>query len=279
MGRFNRRNCPKLVRARLISRSNCWKSRLIHGRDGHAWTSFQGMRFPSSLKRGVLIKRYKRFLSDVTLDTGETITATCPNTGSMRGLCEPGTPVWVSVSDSPTRKYKHTWELVENDAGRGNGFVGINTHHPNKIVSESIEKGRIKSLKGYGTFKREQKYGENSRIDILLDDEAKGRVYIEVKNVTMMRKPGLAEFPDAVTARGAKHLEELGNMVDEGHRSVMLYLIQRTDATRFTLAQDIDPNYWEAFCTARKRGVEALAYVCDISTEGISIARSVPLKV
>ena len=236
------------------------------------------MKFPSPLKRGVLIKRYKRFLCDVRLDSGNSITATCPNTGSMRGLCEPGTPVWLSLSDSPTRKYKHTWELVEDDAGRGAGLVGINTHHPNKIVSEAIEQGRIKPLKGYASQKREQKYGASSRIDILLEDEAKGRAYVEIKNVHLMRKPGLAEFPDSVTARGTKHLNELVNMIDQGHRAVMVYLIQRGDATRFTLCGDIDPVYAQAFHTARSRGVEAFAYRCAISMDGITLSRAIPIK-
>ncbi len=131
------------------------------------------MKFSSPLKRGRLLKRYKRFLADIELDTGETITASCPNTGSMKGLSDPGSYVWVSQSDSPTRKYPHTWELVENDLGKGTTLVGINTGHPNKIVAEAIAGNRIAKLKGYASLKREQKYGQNSRIDILLDDEKK----------------------------------------------------------------------------------------------------------
>lgn len=236
------------------------------------------MMFPSPLKRGRLIKRYKRFLADIELDNGGKITASCPNTGSMRGLCDPGSAVWVSESDSPTRKYRHTWELVENDLGAGVMLVGINTAHPNKIVAEAIEEKRIAKLKGYASLKREQKYGKASRIDIVLEDEAKGRAYVEVKNVHLMRERGLAEFPDSVTARGAKHLEELGDMAEEGHRAVMLFLIQRPDATKMRPASDIDPTYAKALERAIGRGVEALAYRCEITPEEVRLAKSVPVK-
>ncbi len=229
------------------------------------------MRFPSALKRGRLIKRYKRFLADVVLDTGETITATCPNTGSMRGLTTPGSIVWLSESDSPTRKYRHTWELIETDLGNGPHLVGINTGHPNKIVAEAIEGRQIRKLTGYGALRREVKYGENSRIDLLLEDAKKGLCYVEIKNVHLMRASGLAEFPDSVTARGVKHLKELSAMVTQGHRAVMLFLIQRADAARFTLAHDIDPTYAEAFREAKAAGVEAFAYRCHISPDEIAL--------
>lgn len=237
------------------------------------------MEFPSPLIRGRLIKRYKRFLADVVLDTGETITATCANTGSMMGLAAPDVGVWLSTNDSPTRKYRHTWELVENDISGETHLVGINTNHPNKLVAEAIESKKIAPLRGYESLKREQKYGKSSRIDILLDDPKKGRAYVEIKNVHLMRKPGLAEFPDSVTARGAKHLEELGDMVEEGHRAVMVYLIQRSDATRFTLAQDVDPNYADAFARAMDRGVEAIAYRCQMTSTEIEIEKKVPIRV
>ncbi len=236
------------------------------------------MRFPTPLIRGRLIKRYKRFLADVELDTGKTITATCPNTGSMKGLCDPGMMVWLSESDNPKRKYRHTWELVETDLGIGASLVGINTNHPNRLVHEAIEASRIAPLKGYGEMKREQKYGKNSRIDILLDDPRKGRAYVEIKNVHLMRKAGRAEFPDSVTERGAKHLFELADMVDEGHRAVMVYLVQREDATRFSLADDIDPNYRAAFDQAKERGVEAHAYRCQVTPEEILIAKKIPIS-
>jgi sugar fermentation stimulation protein A len=236
------------------------------------------MKFATPLKRGRLLKRYKRFLADIELDSGETITATCPNTGSMLGLCDPGTYVWVSESDSPTRKYAHTWELVENDLGKGPLLVGINTGHPNRIVAEAIAENRITPLKGYASAKREQKYGKSSRIDILLEDENRGRAYVEIKNVHLMRKPGLAEFPDSVTERGLKHLEELTSTVEAGHRAVMMFLIQRSDATRMSPCVDIDPAYAETLARAIEHGVEALAYRCDISPEEIRLSRSVPIR-
>ena len=235
------------------------------------------MRFPSPLQRGRLLQRYKRFLADVALDTGETVTAACPNTGSMLGLTAPGATVWLSRSESPTRKYPHTWELVETDLGEGPSLVGINTGHPNRLVAEAIEAARIKALAGYQSLRREVRYGEASRIDVLLEDARKGRCYVEIKNVHMMRRAGLAEFPDCVTERGAKHLRELSQMVAQGHRAVMLFLIQRTDAKRFALARDLDPHYWETFHMATEAGVEALAFRCRMSAEEIAIDRAVPI--
>jgi sugar fermentation stimulation protein A len=227
------------------------------------------MRFPSPLARGRLLRRYKRFLADVALDDGAAVTATCPNTGSMLGLNAPGSAVWLSRSDSPTRKYAHTWELVEADLGDGPSLVGINTGHPNRLVAEAIAAGRIKQLKGYRSLRREVKYGVASRIDILLEDAGKGRCYVEVKNVHLMRESGLAEFPDCATERGVKHLRELTAMVAEGHRAVMLFLIQRNDARRFKLADDLDPTYSEAFAEALAAGVEAMAFSCRMSPEEI----------
>jgi sugar fermentation stimulation protein A len=235
------------------------------------------MKFPTPLIRGRLVKRYKRFLADVTLDDGTELTATCPNTGSMKGLTEPGSIVWLSKSDSVTRKYAHTWELIENDMGAGPTLVGINTNHPNKIVSDAIEAKKIPELKGFASLKREVKYGVSSRIDILLDDPAKGLAYVEIKNVHLMRKAGLAEFPDSVTERGVKHLEELAAMVQAGHRAVMVYLIQRADAIKLSMAGDIDPTYAKALETAQKAGVEALAYRCQMSVDGIELDKAVPL--
>lgn len=235
------------------------------------------MKFPTPLLRGRLVKRYKRFLADVVLDNGDEVTATCPNTGSMRGLTSPGSPVWLSVSASPTRKYPHTWEMVEADLGQGPTLVGINTNHPNRLVAEAVSQVRIPEIAGYATARREVKYGLSSRIDLLLEDPAKGLAYVEVKNVHLSRTPGLAEFPDSVTERGTKHLSELAAMVAAGHRAVMVYLIQRKDAERFALAADIDPRYAGAFTQARAAGVEAIAYACELSPEEITIARSVPI--
>ena len=229
------------------------------------------MRFPSALQRGRLLQRYKRFLADVVLDSGEQVTAACPNTGAMLGLTATGSVVWLSKSDSATRKYAHTWELVEADLGAGPTLVGINPLHPNKLVAEAIETGCVKKLAGYSSLRREVGYGEASRIDLLLEDARKGRCYVEVKNVHLMRTAGRAEFPDCVTERGAKHLRELTQMVAQGHRAVMVYLIQRDDAQRFAIARDFDPNYAEAFRLATAAGVEALAFGCRMSTDAISL--------
>jgi sugar fermentation stimulation protein A len=235
------------------------------------------MRFPSPLRSGRLIQRYKRFLADVALDSGETITANCPNTGSMLGLTAPGSRVWLSKSDNPARKYAHTWEMIETDLGAGASLVGINPGHPNRLVAEAIAEKRIKALTGYDSLRREVRYGENSRIDILLEDARRGRCYVEVKNVHLMREPGLAEFPDCATARGVKHLRELSTMASEGHRAVMLFLIQRTDAKRFALASDLDPAYAEQFRLAAAAGVEALAFRCRLSEAEIALERAVPI--
>jgi sugar fermentation stimulation protein A len=234
------------------------------------------MRLPP-LVRGTLIQRYKRFLADVRLDDGRLITATCPNTGSMIGLTAPGSVVWLSESDSPTRKYRFTWELVEADLGAGPTLVGINTGHPNKLVAEALTARRIKALAGYPTHRREVKYGKNSRIDLLLECAKKGLCYVEVKNVHLSRRHGLAEFPDSVTERGTKHLAEMADMVRAGHRAVMVYLIQRGDAKRLAFARDVDPNYGMAFDQAAAAGVEALALRCRMSAEEIVVDRPIPI--
>lgn len=236
------------------------------------------MKFPVPLIRGRLVKRYKRFLADVVLDSGETVTTTCPNTGSMLGLLAPGAVVWLSQSDSLTRKYKHTWELVEADIGGKRELVGINTNHPNRLVSDAVSAGLIPELVGYAGLRREVKYGKNSRIDILLEDPVKGACYVEIKNVHMMRNHGRAEFPDSVTERGAKHLAEMSDMVAAGHRAVMLYLVQMSCPSTFEIARDIDPAYGMAFDLARKAGVEAIAYRCRISPEEIVVADAVPFR-
>jgi sugar fermentation stimulation protein A len=232
------------------------------------------MQFKSPLIRGKLIRRYKRFLADVKLDTGETITAACPNTGSMLGLTEVGNCVWLSRSESPTRKYPHTWELVEIP---NQGLVGINTGQPNRIVTEAITHGKVAELKGYATLRNEVKYGQNSRIDILLEDTKRPSCYVEIKNVHFFRKPGLAEFPDCVTERGTKHLVELSNMVKEGARAVMVYLIQCQNPSRFALADDKDRTYFSEFRKARAAGVEALALTCHVSTSEITVDRNIPV--
>jgi sugar fermentation stimulation protein A len=234
------------------------------------------MRLPMLL-RGTLIQRYKRFLADVRLDDGRLVTATCPNTGSMLGLKAPGSVVWLSQSDSPTRKYPFTWELVEADLGAGPVLVGINTGHPNKLVAEAVGAGRIRALAGYPTLRREVRYGRNSRIDLLLECAKKGLCYVEIKNVHLSRRHGLAEFPDSVTARGVKHLIEMSDMVRQGHRAVMVFLIQRAEAKRLALARDIDPGYGAAFDKARAAGVEAIALRCRVGIDEIAVDRPVPI--
>ncbi|MCW1839191.1 DNA/RNA nuclease SfsA [Prosthecomicrobium hirschii] len=231
------------------------------------------MRFPRPLITGRLVRRYKRFLADVDLDTGESVTAHCANPGSMLGLAAPGMRVWLSRSDDPKRKLAYSWELVEADGA----LVGINTAWPNRLVEAAVRDGTIGELAGYAALRREVKYGRNSRVDMLLEDEARGRAYVEVKNVHLLRRAGLAEFPDSVTARGAKHLDELADQVAEGHRAMMVYLIQRPDADRFALAADIDPTYARAFDRAAARGVEAVAYACRITPEEIAVERKVPM--
>ena len=234
------------------------------------------MRFSPPLQRGRLLRRYKRFLADVELAGGETVTASCPNTGSMLGLTDPGASIWLSRSDSQTRKYPHTWEMVEADLGRGPTLVGINTGHPNRLIAEAIAAGEIEGLTGYASLRREVRYGESSRIDILLEDPSKAPCFVEIKNVHMMRVDGLAEFPDCATARGVKHLRELAQMVRAGHRAVMVYLIQRGDAYRFKLAPDLDPAYGAAFTEASAAGVEAMAFRCRMSKDEIALDARVP---
>lgn len=233
------------------------------------------MRFETPLVTGRLIKRYKRFLADITLDEGGAeITAHCANSGSMMGLKEPGIKVWLTPNDDPKRKLKYSWEMLEVDGA----MVGINTSRPNGLVEEAIEAGRISELKGYEKLRREVKYGKNSRIDILLEGESDKRTYVEVKNVTLAREDGVAEFPDAVTARGAKHLDELADMVREGHRAAMVFLIQRDDCDALVLARDIDRKYGEAFDAAVKAGVEVYAIGCRLNAEEIIADRAVEVR-
>lgn len=236
------------------------------------------MRFPSGLVEGRLLKRYKRFLSDIELLTGETVTAHCANPGSMLGLAEPGSRVWLSKSNNPKRKLAFSWELIEVDLGRGPALVGINTSSPNGAVAAAIERGLIPELSGYASIRREVRYGNGSRIDILLEDETRPPCYVEIKNVHLMREAGLAEFPDSVTARGTKHLGELSRMVAAGARAVMVYFVQRGDAEAFALADDIDPAYAAAFQTAVGAGVEALAVVSSVSLEGLGLPRPIQVR-
>jgi sugar fermentation stimulation protein A len=235
------------------------------------------MRFSAPLLPATLVKRYKRFLADVVLPSGDTVTVHCANPGSMIGLNAPGARVWLSRAANPKRKLAHSWELVEVDLGGGAELVGINTSHPNTLAAEAIAAGLIPELAGYETIRREVKYGKSSRVDFLLEAPARPPCYVEIKNVHLMRRAGLAEFPDAVTKRGARHLVELAAMASIGARAVMLFLIQIGSARRFALARDIDPAYGKAFDAARIMGVEAMAYRCGISCEGIEVAEPVSI--
>jgi len=234
------------------------------------------MKFPSPLIKGTLIKRYKRFMADVEISDGSIVTAHCANSGSMLSVNEPGAEVWISPASNPDRKLKFTWELIRI----GSTLVGINTALPNKMVSAAISDGTISELDGYASLRNEVKYGKNSRIDILLEDDKKPMCYVEVKNVTLRRdlsEGAPAEFPDSVTSRGTKHLQELSDMVAEGHRAVMVYLVQREDAESFVIARDIDPIYGEALDVAKKSGVEALCYRCTLSPEEIKISHRIKI--
>lgn len=235
------------------------------------------MKFETPLIPGKLIKRYKRFLTDVELENGDIVVAHCANSGSMLSVNDPGAPVWLSPANDPKRKLKFTWEVVQI----GDAMVGVNTQHPNRIVADAIEAGQVPELTGYDSLRREVKYGKNSRIDILLESEDKPMCYVEVKNTTMRRDltPGApAEFPDSVTVRGAKHLDELSDMVREGHRAVMFYLVQRDDTDAFTVAADIDPTYAKRLDAAMKAGVEVVAYTCSVSPQEIIVTKPVEVR-
>ncbi|MCI4644268.1 MAG: DNA/RNA nuclease SfsA [Hyphomonadaceae bacterium] len=221
---------------------------------------------------GRLVRRYKRFLADIELDeTGETIIAHCPNPGSMLGLKAPGSRVWLSVSDNPKRKLKHTLELIEADGT----LIGINTNLPNKLAEEAIRAGTIPELTGFENLRREVKYAARSRVDLLLETGGQ-KTFVEVKNCHLMRQPGLAEFPDSVTSRGAKHLEDLAGEVATGHRAVMLFIVQRADCTAFATAADLDPAYHAGLQAAADAGVEVLVYDCHISEEDIKVRKAIP---
>ncbi len=231
------------------------------------------MKFADALIEGRLVRRYKRFLADVELSDGSVITVHCPNPGTMLGLADPGNPVWISDSGNPKRKLRHTLELMKVPGA----LVGINTNLPNRLAEEALAAGRIAQLAGFDKLTREVAYGRNSRIDLLATGEDIADTYIEVKNVHMLREAGHFEFPDCVTERGAKHLRELADMAQSGHRAVMLFVIQRADGDRFSLARDIDPGYGAAFDQALSAGVEAFAIRCKVSIEEIVAQELVPI--
>jgi len=231
------------------------------------------MRFETPLVPARLIRRYKRFLADCRLEDGREITAHCANPGSMMGLATPDTRVWLEPNNDPKKKLKFGWRLIDHENGH---FTGVDTSVPNRALKSALEARQIPALAAYDTVRSEVKYGEKSRIDFLLSTDGLADCYVEVKSVTLSRQPGLAEFPDSVTSRGTKHLNELANMTAQGHRAVMLYLVQRTDCDRFALAADIDPAYASAFERAQNCGVERLIYDTCISPQEITIGRSLP---
>lgn len=235
------------------------------------------MKFCSDLIPATLMRRYKRFLADVELMDGSVITVHVANPGAMTGLQAPGARIWLSKSPNASRKLPYSWELVEADFGAGAELVGVSTAHPNAIVAAALAADAIPELAGYTSVRREVKYGAASRVDFVLEAADRPPCYLEVKNVHLMRAPGHAEFPDAVTARGARHLDELARIHAAGARAVMLFVIQIASATRFALARDIDPAYGRAFDHARAAGVEALAYTCRLTQDGITLATPVPI--
>jgi len=223
------------------------------------------MKFKEKLLQGTLIKRYKRFFADIKYQD-KTITAHCPNSGSMLSLLNQGNIVWFSKSDNPKRKLKYTLEMI----GLGKKLIGVNTQLTNKIILEALCGKKIKNLIKYNNIKSEVKFSDNTRFDFLISNR-KEKCFVEVKNVTLMREKGIAEFPDSVTTRGAKHLKELINAKKKGYKSYILYLIQREDCDFFRIANDIDPRYKNIFDEALKNGVKMLCYDCKLNNEEIKL--------
>jgi len=231
------------------------------------------MEFARPLLRGRLLRRYKRFLAEVMLDDGREVTAHCANPGAMLGLNAPGTVVWLEPNDDPRRSLRFAWRLVELPGGH---WVGIDTGLPNRVVGEALRAGAAPALAGYDRIRPEVRYGAASRVDFLCEGPGLPPAYVEVKIVHLRRTGDLAEFPDCVTARGARHLVELSTMVGAGARAVMLYLVLRSDCARFRVADDLDPGYGRAFVAARAAGVEAIAHGTLISTAGVRFGPALP---
>jgi len=227
------------------------------------------MRFQTELVPARLIRRYKRFLADCVLDDGTEVTAHCANPGSMMGLAEEDMRIWLEPNDDPKKKLKYGWRLAEHENGH---FTGVDTSVPNRALKAALMARQVAALADYPMVRPEVKYGENSRIDFLLTGDGLPDCYVEVKSVTLCRQPGLAEFPDSVTARGAKHLGELARVAQAGHRAVLLYLVQRTDCDRVAMAADIDPTYAAAHEAATLAGVETLCLGTHITPEEITVS-------
>ena len=230
------------------------------------------MIFNKKLISGEFVKRYKRFFVDVKINN-KIITAHCPNTGSMMGLLSANNKVWLSKSENPERKLKYTLQIIENKKS----MVGVNTHLTNKIVLEALEKNSIKELKNLDNIKSEVKFGKNTRFDFLISKNNK-KIFVEVKNVTLSRKKGVAEFPDAVTARGLKHINELINASKRGFETYLLFLIQRNDCNQFKIAQDIDPDYYKLLTEAAKKKLNIICYDCKFSPKGIKLNKNIKFK-
>ncbi len=233
------------------------------------------MRFQTPLVPARLIRRYKRFLADMRLADGTEVVAHCPNPGSMMGLDAPGLPCWLEPNDDARRKLNYGWRLAELPDGH---VAGIDTAVPNRIVREALLARAVPELAAYGTVRAEVRYGRASRVDFLLTEPGLPDAYVEVKNVHLRRSGDWAEFPDCVTVRGARHLDELAGMAAQGHRAVMLYVVQRTDCAQFRLAEDIDGNYAAAAARAQSAGVEMLCHGCAISPQAITLDGPLPLR-
>tara|TARA_Y100000741_G_scaffold42418_1_gene29504 strand:- start:704 stop:1399 length:696 start_codon:yes stop_codon:yes gene_type:complete len=231
------------------------------------------MYFENKLISGLFIKRYKRFFVDIKIKN-QVITAHCPNTGSMYGLLKKGNKVWISKSNNPNRKLKYTLEIIENNKSK----VGVNTHSSNKIVHDALKNNLIDEFKNLLEIKPETKFGTNTRFDFLVLKK-KDKSFIEVKNVTLCRKKEIAEFPDAVTSRGLKHINELIKASKKNYKIYILYLIQRDDCKSFTIAKDIDPNYANALTKAVKKKLNILCYDCKFSSKGIKLSNKIKFKI
>tara|TARA_A100001015_G_scaffold83665_1_gene92879 strand:- start:1937 stop:2635 length:699 start_codon:yes stop_codon:yes gene_type:complete len=230
------------------------------------------MNFEKKLISGVFIKRYKRFFVDIKINN-EIITAHCPNTGSMYGLLKKGNKVWVSKSNNPKRKLKYTLEIIQDNKSK----VGVNTHSANKIVKHALQNNLIKEFKKIIEIKPEVKFGSNSRFDFLVINK-KNKAFVEVKNVTLSRRNKISEFPDAVTSRGLKHLNELLKAEKKGYKIFILYLIQRNDCNFFKIAKDIDPEYANTLKKAVKNKLNILCYDCKFSSKGIKLNNKIKFK-
>tara|TARA_B100001063_G_scaffold205027_1_gene199771 strand:- start:1261 stop:1956 length:696 start_codon:yes stop_codon:yes gene_type:complete len=231
------------------------------------------MNFKNRLLSGLFVKRYKRFFVDIKINN-KIVTAHCPNTGSMHGLLKKDNKVWISKSNNPNRKLKYTLEIIADNKSK----VGVNTHSSNKIVYHALQNNLIKEFDSISEIKPEIKFGFNTRFDFLITNQT-FKAFIEVKNVTLSRKKAVAEFPDSVTTRGLKHIEELLKASKENYKIYILYLIQREDCKSFKIAKDIDPNYANALSKAVKNKLNILCYDCKFSSKGIKLNKKVKLKI